>query len=212
MQLRRKIKFEYWQNPFNTEEEEWVDEADADVIDRSPVWEPEQVKVNPTRPVFPTAMGPIPVAPYFNFRKAFEFWMGHTNFPIMDDVAEVLDEVPGVEILDIITRYRFRFGVARLFTGAEVKASIQEALNAVPPRKGELNPLNMTLPKEIRDKLDVLEKQAKDNFELWAIYVLPNGEIDFATSENQENLDKQLALYKGAQELAGGVIITSDSK
>jgi hypothetical protein len=210
--LRRKIKFEYWQNPFDTDKPEWVDESEADVVDKAAAWEPEPVKANPTRPVIPTAMGPIPITPYFNFGRAFEFWMGHTNFPIMDDVAEVLDEVPGIEMLDIITRYRFRFSVGHLFTGAEVKASIQEALNAVPPRKGEINPSDMRLPKEVRDKLDVLEKQARANFEMWSIYILPNGEIDFSSSDNQEQFDKQMALYKGAQEQAGGVIITSDSK
>jgi hypothetical protein len=210
--LRRRIKFEYWQNPFNTDEQEWVDESEANVVPRTEVWEPEPLKENSTRPIIPTAMGPIPVSPFFNFGKTFEFWMGHTNFPIMDDVAEAIEEVPGVEILDIITRYQFRFSVGRLFTGAEVKASIQEALNAVPPRKGEINPSNMLLPKEIRDKLDVLENQARANFEMWSIYILPNGEIDFASSDNQEQFSEQVAFYKNAQELAGGVIITSDSK
>jgi hypothetical protein len=211
--MRRRIEFEYWRNPFD-DKDEWVSESEADVPDRSvAIWDDHNDDMaHPVRPVVATSMGYIPVAPYYQFNKRFEFWMGHTNFRITEDVADIIENTAGVEILNIISRYQFQFSVGRLFTGTGVKAALLEALDAVPPRRGEINPREIKLPKELRDKLDILEKQAKDNFEAWAILVLPNGEMDFSSSTTKEGLDMHLEMYKMAQELAGGVIITSDRK
>lgn len=207
--MRRRIKFEYWQNPYNADTvEEWVDEDKAEVTERDHEWEPRPPERTSMRASIPTPMGPFPVSPFYDFNKAFEFWMGHTDFPIDDTVAEILDNVPGIEILDIITKYQFRFSVGKMFKGVNVRLNILEVLDAIPPRRGEINPTDMTLPKEVRDKLDILESQAKANFERWVFYILPNGRIDAAFDDN---VDESLPLYKKAQELTGGVIITSDS-
>ncbi len=212
--MRRKITYMYWQNPFDPENEEWVEENVAKGYDKDKPWEPEDSRErepHKVRPVLLTPSGYIPLSPYYDFNKRFEFWMGHTNFDIDDDVADAIEKTPGVVILDIVNRYEFRFAVGRLFKGAEVKAAICETLHAVPPRKGEINPLDIRLPKEIRDKLDTLEKYTRE-YEMWTVYVLPNGEIDLAVSNDKTEFDHKLQIHKGAQELAGGVIITNDSK
>ncbi len=59
--------------------------------------------------------------------KDFNFWMGHTNFPISSAILELMAfHCPGVEAIDILTPYRFRLAVAKLFKPNEVMAGITQ--------------------------------------------------------------------------------------
>lgn len=202
--MRRKIIWQHWQNPYGNEESEFVDE------DKSP-WElreelEESPKAFKVRPVIPTPLGFVPVYPFQNFSETFEFWMGHTNFDITQDVSDKIEATPGVEFLDVITRYCFRIAIGKAFNGTDVKLNIQQNLNAMPPKKGEINPHDMKLDKVTRDKVTLIQETIKKEFLYWAIYVMPNGEIDAGGANTEEGYDMHLELYKGAQEVAGGVI------
>ena len=58
--------------------------------------------------------------------KMFNFWTGHTNFSITPDVAVKIEKIEGIEVLDILTRYRFRIGIAKLFRDRNVMNKIQD--------------------------------------------------------------------------------------
>lgn len=59
----------------------------------------------------------------------FECWVGHTNFNITPDIAQVLNTVDGVEALKIQTRYRFFIGIGKMFDFSEVRSKIAKKLN-----------------------------------------------------------------------------------
>lgn len=201
---KRKIIWQHWQNPFGGDEEEFVNEEAAKI--RTPWEDEEEEKEVKIRPVVPTPMGFMPIYPFQSFSKSFEFWLGHTNFDITPGVKDKIEATEGVEILDVITRYCFRVAVGKAFTGADVKISIQRALNAMPPRQGEINPYDIKLDKDTEQKVSLLRKSLADTFEFWAIYVLPNGEIDVTGANTQDGHAMHVELYQQAQELAGGVI------
>ena len=58
----------------------------------------------------------------------FECWMGHTNFDITPATKEALNNVKGVELLKICSRYRFFIGVGRMFKFADVRREIEDQI------------------------------------------------------------------------------------
>lgn len=120
--------------------------------------------------------------------RHFEFWLGHTNFDISKEVSDTIMTVPGVEVFYVMTRYRFILGVGALFPFKDVRADIQEKLC------GTSVDIKSLLGR-VKSLQDMFTEQAyKDS----AIYVLPNGKIDFCYLEKDEsNLDE----YNAKKEL-----------
>lgn len=79
--------------------------------------------------------GAVPVHEYFPSGKIYNFWIGYTNFPITDDVMDIIDFTDGIETLERFTRYRMRVGVGKLFKTGEVlsavRKNVKEFLNKV---------------------------------------------------------------------------------
>ena len=59
---------------------------------------------------------------------SFDCWMGHTNFNLTEDIKESLNEIDGVEVLKICSRYRFFVGVGRMFEFSDVRQRIEEQI------------------------------------------------------------------------------------
>jgi hypothetical protein len=74
--------------------------------------------------VVATPMGIVPINEYTASSKIFNFWVGHTNFDISRRVVQIIEETPGVETLDIFTRYRFRVGIGKVFKDSDVMTNI----------------------------------------------------------------------------------------
>jgi len=78
--------------------------------------------------VIATPMGIIPVNENTASGKLFNFWIGHTNFDITRKIAETIEQINGVECLDIFTRYRFRVAIGKAFYDSDVKKNIQDTV------------------------------------------------------------------------------------
>jgi hypothetical protein len=81
----------------------------------------------PTR-VIMTPMGIIPYTDNTASNKIFNLWVGHTNFDITTPIVKMIESYPGIETLDIFTRYRFRIGVGKLFNAGEVMSTLTDDL------------------------------------------------------------------------------------
>jgi hypothetical protein len=62
--------------------------------------------------------------------SSFDCWMGHTNFDITPVIKEKLNNIAGVEVLKICSRYRFFIGVGTMFDFSDVRKNIE--LNILP--------------------------------------------------------------------------------
>lgn len=109
--------------------------------------------------------------------KRFEFWIGNTNFDITKGVASIIMATPGVEIFQVLTRYQFLLGVGQLFTFQDVRSSLQQQLCGT---TFDLNALTTRI-NSIEATMQELE------YPEWAIYIFPNGEIDFTYLEKDES-------------------------
>ena len=78
-----------------------------------------------------TNMGMTPADRPPSIGKIFNFWTGHTSFSISAPIAAKIEDIEGVEILDIYTRYRFRVGIGKLFKDRDVMHNIQKAIHSV---------------------------------------------------------------------------------
>lgn len=58
----------------------------------------------------------------------FDCWLGHTNFDITPDIKKALDRCEGVELLKVMSRYRFFIGVGKMFEFAKVRKRIETEL------------------------------------------------------------------------------------
>jgi hypothetical protein len=78
--------------------------------------------------VISTPFGLWRVHDVMNPYKQFKLWMGHTNFTINQNVADTIKSVPGVEVLSILTRYRFLIGIGEMFDIRNVRSIIEKKL------------------------------------------------------------------------------------
>jgi len=58
----------------------------------------------------------------------FDCWVGHTNFDITPSILKKLDETEGIEVLRLVSRYRFFIGVGRMFDFKNVRKNLENKL------------------------------------------------------------------------------------
>lgn len=141
----RKIQWRPWKDPFDD-----MQSTSGDIM---------QV------PCAVTPLGIMPVHESVKPGHLFKVWVGHTNFTLSEHIAGEISKEPGVEGLDILTRYRFRIVVGEQFSDAAVKKSIELGVCREQENQG-LGPIISflhTLP---------------DNMQ-WGLVKLPNGKTHF---------------------------------
>ena len=123
------IIWEKWADPYgqNIEDIEWPgfnknNIVQDDIVEDAEITElyNKPLKVN----AMITNMGVIPYNEYTDCTKIFNFWIGHTNFTITKFVSEILENIEGVETLDIFTRYRFRVSFGKAFNERTIISNI----------------------------------------------------------------------------------------
>lgn len=139
--------------------------------------------------------------------KNFEFWTGHTNFDIDQDVSNIIDKCKGVEVLLVITRYRFIIGVAKLFKFRDICADLKKQLCHTNNDVGDL--LELIDNPEIKIEAENLYQKLLIS-KYWAMYILPNGHIEYAMSDSEDDkFIEKFDLFEQSSTLTGGFLITS---
>ena len=134
-----KIVWQKWYDPFGGDdieqypvvttsedvEPEFYDD-EGDIVESSEVQQPE-FYVKPTR-VIMTPLGIIPYTENTASNKIFNFWIGHCNFDLTPAISKIINTYPGIETLDIFTRYRFRIAIGKLFDAGDVMSSLNDKI------------------------------------------------------------------------------------
>jgi len=77
---------------------------------------------------------PITAEMMYNIKLCsdYECWVGHCNFDITQPIVSELNlNVPGVEYLKPLTRYRFLVGIGKAFEFSKVRSDIQQKLGTL---------------------------------------------------------------------------------
>jgi hypothetical protein len=75
-----------------------------------------------------TPFGMMPLTEQSLASNHFKFWVGHTNFKLLKKHSKIIGSVEGIESVDILTPYRFRISVAKLFVDRDAMAKVRKAL------------------------------------------------------------------------------------
>jgi hypothetical protein len=113
------IIWQKWFDPFGDDEEQHnFDEEEIDSIEDLTQFQQKPMKA------IATPMGIIPYTENTASSKIFNFWVGHTNFNITQNISDLIEDTDGVETLDVFTRYRFRIAIGKSFDESKVKTDI----------------------------------------------------------------------------------------
>tara|TARA_R110002050_G_scaffold83168_4_gene177734 strand:- start:2853 stop:3293 length:441 start_codon:yes stop_codon:yes gene_type:complete len=91
----------------------------------------EKLEAMSNMPSIKTIMTPFGMMPLTEQSLAsshFKFWVGHTNFKLLNAHRKTIGSVAGIETMDILTPYRFRIAVAKLFVDREVMSKVRKSL------------------------------------------------------------------------------------
>ena len=211
MSSTRKIAWEKWedeaeQNPSanlfsqlqNNSQEE--DEEEVDITELYSGF----ISEIPT--IVSTPVGMYRLQDRMSPTKQFDCWMGYTNFDITEEVKDVIESAKGVELLVVLTRYRFFLGVAKLFNFRDVRVTIENELCNRHIEEVKIQ------DEKTRDEIEALQKKLSAQSNHWAIFVFPNGEFDYASSDdkNDESFLEKMIQYNEARVISGGIVVKSE--
>ena len=140
--------------------------------------------------------------------RQFDCWVGHTNFELTHKIKSNIEHIEGVELLSNLSRYRFFIGIGKLFTfnGWDgIRFKIEKAITEGKSEEGEINEETLDIIAEIKNQIKT-EKH-------WTIFVFPNGEYDYASSNIMDDgYLKKLSIFNMAKEFTGGIIVSSEEQ
>lgn len=131
--MEKQIVWEKWYDPLKSSIDDYRSVV-KDAFDEHLAMEhvPEELILDrafPVRgPIIMSSMGPIPIHEGNTPEKIFKFWIGHANFDITPTVFDAICEIPGVEVCNIWSRYRFRLGVGKAFVDRDVMSEIDRLI------------------------------------------------------------------------------------
>ena len=194
---KKKIAWEKWDTDlieeeilagidFQEDDEEMVDEA-LKLMQKIPK-------------LISTPMGIYQLHDKMNPVKQFDCWTGYTNFDITTSVQSKIESVEGVELLSILSRYRFFLGVGKLFKFKDVRAKIEKGLR-------ESKSVAFQINEETEETVNVIKSIISQD-KYWAIFVSHTGEIEYSSTneeDDQAHLTKVLSYGKLKKQFGGKI-------
>lgn len=110
------------QNPSLLNNEDEDDDAEEDEEDYEDMMQDKKKFIPPFLPLNNQIIDDI------SMLTSFDCWIGHTNFDLTPSIKNTLDNIPGIELLKIYSRYRFFIGVGKMFEFTEVRKIIEDSL------------------------------------------------------------------------------------
>jgi hypothetical protein len=132
----------------------------------------------------------------------FDCWIGHTNFRITEDIKRLIEEVPGIEALKIMSQYRFFIGVGKLFKFRDVCQQIQEALGTTSEEEDGYDQSHL---------LEIIKTQLK-SYQRWAIFYSKEGLLEYAASNEEEDAEFDATVSKFTEDENFTVIKSEDEE
>jgi len=206
--MKKKFAWERWRDPLlsDYEEDGWPCEEDES-------GNPIPIHSIERQPVMHTPHGMLSVVDASMACTSFDFWIMHTNFGITNKIAAIIEAVDGVESIEVYTRYRARLGFPKsgLFNSQDVRYAIEEAVRDM--SNEEQNQLLVGLELSVAERVIEMRKDIDKKFEHWAIYVVPNGNLEVVGSDTMdEHYKDKVSLLKECQESVGGRLLTSEER
>lgn len=179
-----------------TEGENYFDSEDRDELSEIH----EALKLRITKKVYHTPFGIMDISNKLNPYKTYSMWIMNTNFNLSSTRIQALIEIPGIEILKPLSRYRAIIAVGKCFTFTEVRKKIHEVF--------KIGKVEIFLTDEAKQAINECKTS-----KYWGVCMLPNGKIDYIKSDTLEEIQETLKVYQQAKEShIDTVVVTHESQ
>lgn len=204
---RRNIVWEpYFIDDFDAGEDdiEIIDDDDDDDNDVNIAEIASRIKNLPK--ILMTPFGPYRIDDKSNPLRAFNLWVGYTNFKITEPIFHTLNNMEGIEGMAVTTPYRFIIACGKLFNFSDVRVNIERELCGKHMIDAYLNQIkDEKILQETKSCIDVMRTG-----KYWTVYILPNGFIHSFKTDNQQEFADKYNLFASARELSSGILVTSE--
>lgn len=194
--MRKRIKWEKWVSPFNTQNEE--EEEDADGEDWKSKGSVKSLNLGQT---IVGPMGIVPLTEHGDPAKLYNFHMMHTNFNLSEPIQNTIQNIDGVEGLDIFSRYRARLAFGKLFDENDVQESIEAVLckEEVSQVTKKVEILPSVKKDAVFSRLDAVKEQMRMKYAYWFIAITEKEEVKLFGNENKEVVEQKILEYPNAK-------------
>ena len=123
------VYWEKWIDAFEAEEAEIIEEMKEveDFEDYEEALDQDMIKHSHIRTII-TPFGVLPITEKTRASNYFKLWVGHSNFKLTEDFYKVIGDSAGVEALDILTPYRFRIAIGKMFVDRDVMKTVRDCM------------------------------------------------------------------------------------
>lgn len=139
----------------------------------------------------------------------WRIFLGRTNFDMTENEVMVLNEIDGIEMIHVFSRYTFIVAIGSMWNWSEVKIDIEHHLCGTHTNEFQIQKIK---DENIRSNV-IATKSELAKYNNWAIYVCPNGAITHIESENDTSAYKtKLQTLKEAMIMSSGLLLSSEFK
>lgn len=190
-----KILWSEWHDPLAEmmydDDDDDIDDDDDDDEDESEV----KLKRKNFSHLLVNHLGVMPIDEKSLISNRRKLWEANTNFDITPKIVKIVSQVPGVEILRVLTRYSMIVGFGLAFNDNSIKNNIDKILVG-----------GSRLDKKV-DRFDIIKKEVISQYPCWAIFVLPDGAIEYCGNKEIQPVLNCIKEYKSKN--SGCKIFTS---
>ena len=200
--MKRKIAWEKWDEDLLLEEM-FQDVPSAEAPEGEEDLAEEALAFMQKIPkLISTPLGIFQFHDKMNPLRQYDCWAGHTNFDITKSVQNSIEKTKGVELLVIVSRYRFFLGVGKLFNFRNVRSRIEKAVSTAPEK---------SITNEDTQETVNLIKEIISTDKHWAIFISDSGEIDYTStnSDDDDSFLEKVMSYKQKKKSSGGRIVSN---
>lgn len=183
-----KLLFEKYNDPLVDFINKSKKEEDDELFDKDDSFDDDKV-----RREFPFLQGPQGILPLFHGNLAsanFNMWVVHTNFRLDEDVKNFINLIEGIETFELISPYRWRISIARLFNEENTKRIIEDKVITYIKARYLEKEFNIS-----NDKITSLKKDLEKTSKFWSILI----KKDKYEVISGDNFDEVISKYNKLQ-------------
>jgi hypothetical protein len=140
-----------------------------------------------------------------NVYHQFDIWMGHTNFWITEEIVNLIQTTPGVELLRIISPYRFIVAPGKMFNWTDVRTLITDRICV-----HNHDIIVDKLPPELKEKVSALLGGELKDKDYWRVYIFPNSEVHHEVYSSLVEYNTAKQKFAELKSYSNGIVITSE--
>ena len=148
--------------------------------------------------ILETPFGYFQVDDTMNPIKQFQCVIANTNFPVTKKIKSTINAIEGVEVLIIISRYKFIIGVGKLFDVNVIQKNIEKII--CNDKTQEVYVCHDIIKRVEKLKNNLVKTQLP-----WSIYLFPNGNLDYEIRN-----EGQKSIFPIVRNISGGILIESE--